>query len=474
MRKMTHRSLVTRRPRKPWAVALVSALALSAAACGDTLLDVETPDIIDPSDVQSPAGANAVRVGTLARFAAATSGTVGGSNESLFSIGGLLADEWVNGDTFQDRHDIDRRDILSQNAYINAANRAIHRVRLSAEQTIHLLATYSVNAPPWQTGEMHFIQAFSVNLLAENFCNGLVLSTVDASGAEVYGSPMTNEAAYQRALQHADDGLPLVTGSSANDLRVRHALQVVRGRILMNLNRPADALAAVAGVPTNFQYLNSHSVNTSSNGAWLWNNSAWRYSVADNEGGNGLNFASAGDPRVPVCRGGDAACRAAGVTRATRNDNTPEPFHVQLVWPTRDSPMAIVSGIDARMIEAEAQLRANNPVGSLATLNATRATVTGLVPLTDAGSEAARVDQLFRERGFWGFGRGQRVGDLRRLIRQYGRAENTVFPIGGWHKAGGAYSNEVNFPIPASESNNPNVPPPSDDAQIGYCMDRNA
>ena len=119
------------------------------------------------------------------------------------------------------------------------------------------------------------------------------------------------------------------------------------------------------------------------------------------------------------------------------------------------------------MIEAEAQLRANNSAGALATINAARTTVTGLAPLLDAGTAAARVDQLFRERAFWMFGRGTRVGDLRRLVRQYQRPANTVFPVGNYHK-GGAYSADVNIPVPLQESNNPNV------GTGGTCLNRDA
>jgi len=53
------------------------------------------------------------------------------------------------------------------------------------------------------------------------------------------------------------------------------------------------------------------------------------------------------------------------------------------------------------------------------------------------------------------FSTGHRLGDLRRLIRQYNRPENTVFPTGVWFK-GGPYGSDVNFPIPFSETNNPN------------------
>jgi starch-binding outer membrane protein, SusD/RagB family len=439
--------------------AALAAAVIPVLAC-DTgeLLQVETPDIIDPSSVQSAAGAEAVRIGALARFVQATTGT-----ESLLLLGGLFADEWVNGDTFIARQEIDRRAVTEDNTFLTTAARNLHRARLSAEQAIDLLAQHSPNAPGWQVAEMYFIQAYLMNLAGEMYCDGLVFSTVTAQG-EQFGSPMMTTAAFEQALARADEGLRRVTGNTANDLRVRNALAVTRGRILVNMNRPAEAATAVTAVPNNFRYLHNHSAGTYDNAVWTWNNSARRYSVADREGINGLNFATAADPRVPVCV---APCTDIGVTSATREDAS-RPLHVQRLWTSRDAPVALVDGIAARMIEAEAQLRANNPAGMIATLNAARATVTGLPPLTDPGTAAGRIDLLFRERAFWHFGRGQRMGDLRRLVRQYGRTSDGVFPTGDWHKAGGIYGGDVNIPVPFSESNNPNV------SSTQLCLNRNA
>ena len=44
---------------------------------------------------------------------------------------------------------------------------------------------------------------------------------------------------------------------------------------------------------------------------------------------------------------------------------------------------------------------------------------------------------------------------MRRLVRQYGRDAETVFPTGDYHK-GGSYGPDVNFPLPIEEQNNPN------------------
>jgi hypothetical protein len=59
---------------------------------------------------------------------------------------------------------------------------------------------------------------------------------------------------------------------------------------------------------------------------------------------------------------------------------------------------------------------------------------------------------------------GQRLGDLRRLIRQYGRTQDKVFPGGTFFK-GGTYGADVNFPVHVDETNNP---------QFTGCADRNA
>ncbi|MGI8618738.1 MAG: hypothetical protein ACR2L6_06560, partial [Gemmatimonadaceae bacterium] len=151
-------------------------------------------------------------------------------------------------------------------------------------------------------------------------------------------------------------------------------------------------------------------------------------------------------------------------------DDLTTPFYVQMLWPARESPVAVLIGTEARLIEAEAQLRAGATTQSLQTLNTLRLPVTGLQQLPDGITTAGRENQLFRERAFWLFGRGTRTGDLRRLIRQYGRAPNTVFPTGVWHK-GGNYGTDVNFLVPFSEANNPNV---TVTPETQTCINRNA
>jgi hypothetical protein len=95
--------------------------------------------------------------------------------------------------------------------------------------------------------------------------------------------------------------------------------------------------------------------------------------------------------------------------------------------------------------------------------NALRATV----GLPEDDLSAMDADELrsyhFSERAFWLFSTGHRQGDLRRMVRVYGEQVSDVFPWGDYIK-GGVYEDNVTFPVPQSEENNPN---------FQGCLDRN-
>lgn len=453
---------------KTWAAFAMGVLALAACNPSDVLV-VHDPDVINPTDVQSAAGANSVRLGALARLNSATTGGSATPSEGFFLLSGLLADEWNNGDSFIARWEVDQRAITAQNNFLTDTDRMLHRARLDASQAIDLLNQFNPLGPKADVAEMFFVQAYIENALGESYCNGLIISNV-VNGAEEYGSGMTTQAAFERALAHADSGLTLITGTSTADVKIRNALSVIKGRILVNLNRLPEAATAVAAVPTSFKYQMLQSQTTNDNVIWTYNNIARRYSVSTGEGTNGLDFVTANDPRVPTCQGGDNVCKAIGVSINQRDDKSAFPIWVQRIWTARDNPVTIAGGIEARMIEAEAALKAGNPTLMVAKLNQARTEggVAGLAAnLTDPGTSAAQVNLVFRERAFWMFSTGHRLGDMRRLIKFYGRPTESVFPTGAWHK-GGNYGPDVNFPVPQAEENNPNV--------IGgkACTDRNA
>ena len=446
---------------------LALAALLPALACSnvDNILDVSDPDIIDPRNVSTPAGANAVRLGTLSRFIGATSGDNGGSSgETLWMYSGLLADEFRSGDTFNQRDQTDQRVITYENANIENGYIYAHRARVSAIQALAAMREFVPDAPTAQLAELYLVQAYTENMLGEMFCSGVPFSSV-VGGVEEYGQQLTTAETFERALAHADSGLALVTGTTAADGKVRHALSVTKGRILVNLERYADAAAAVAEVPPGYAYVNEHSETTRDNVIWDLVNNGRRYVVADGEGTNGIDFARAADPRLPICVGGSDECRAVGVTNSRPFDsNLAITMYAQLKWPERGADAAVADYAEAQLIVAEAQLAAGDAAGARTTLNALRA-AEGLEPL-----DAVDVDVLFEERAFWLFGTGHRLGDLRRLVRQYDRNAESVFPTGAYFK-GGTYGTQTSFPIPQAEENNPNI---GRGTQDQICLDTGA
>jgi hypothetical protein len=197
--------------------------------------------------------------------------------------------------------------------------------------------------------------------------------------------------------------------------------------------------------------------------------------VGDSLEGNGRNFLvrnaipffSAADPRLPV-----TYTIAANGRDTVKSQDGQTNSRTTTVW-GRTTPVPVVNGIDARLIVAEARLRANDFAGMMTILNGLRAappklgevqpTVMAALPVPTTMADAVNV--FFREKAFWTFSRGQRLGDLRRLIRQYNRTEDNTFPSGAHYK-GGDYGDDVNLPVPkAEEGNNPN---------FRGCLDRNA
>jgi hypothetical protein len=178
-----------------------------------------------------------------------------------------------------------------------------------------------------------------------------------------------------------------------------------------------------------------------------------RYTVQTREGVNGLDYLTTpADPRVPW-------------TASARQgfDGTSANLPVEQKYSALNSPIAVADGIEARLIEAEARLQAGAQADRdavFALLNTLRATglATPIAPIAAAPStQADAVDLLFKERAFWMWLTGHRLGDMRRLVRQYKRDANTVFPTGPMrYRPGQTYGSQTVLVIPFAERNNPN------------------
>jgi starch-binding outer membrane protein, SusD/RagB family len=452
------------RSRNALVAAALAAIAVGSACTDvrDDLLEPEQPSVIGPDQVNSPLAADALRKGALSRLRQAT---VGG--ESIWLLAGLMTDEWKSGDTFSQRNETDQRIVQTNNGNVSAMYVSEHRARGGARDALIALQTFIPDTVSKQA-QMYWVMGVAELGLAENFCNGVPYGiTVD--GVPNYTDPLTSAEGFALALAHLDSGLALTTATDTFTVAVRNAIQVARARTLVNMGQFTQAAAAAATVATNFQYLQTFSLTTTDNAIWSLNTSQKRWVVGDSfdTGGlivNAIPFASSGDPRVPKT----GTTVNSPLNRAFDNST----WFVSQSMFARSDPVPLATGLDARLVEAEARLQANDIAGMMTILNALRTTsqkignftVPVMAALPTPANQTAAVDLYFREKAFWSFSRGQRLSDLRRLIRQYGRTQDQVFPSGQFFK-GGTYGTDVNFPVTTDEKPNP---------KWNGCIDRNA
>lgn len=434
-------------------VLAAAAVAVAIAACNpDRVLEVQDIDIVEPGALTGKGALPTILNSTLANFQIAYSGGAdlsNGGHEGQVNIAGLLSDELEHAETFPDRLNIDMRNIQPGNGSGKTLFLDLSTARAFADFASRRFNEFDQGGAGH--AEVLAIGGYSYLLFGENYCSGVPISTMNDDGSLAFGQPQTRDQLLQVAVAKFDSAITYAGANGEDD--IGFLAQVGKGRAMLDLGQFLGAAQAVAGVPTSFDFIIAGSANSTrqNNGIWNYTINFPGFSVSDREGGNGLPFASAGDPRVPSFDTGDV-----GFDGET-------PFIAQQKYPKLDSDVSLANGTEARLIEAEAALRAGDNASFLATLNALR-TGGGLAPVALPATAAARLDLLFDERAEWLYLTSHRLGDLRRLVRQYGRAQDAVFPTGAYHK-GGSYGSDVNLPVSADEKNNPN---------FTACTDRNA
>ncbi len=423
------------------ALLLSTVFILTSTSC-DSILEVTDPDIVTPSSLNSEAGIETLKAGSLGDLAVAMSGSSAGhgATAGLIVMSGLMADEYDYTGTFPTRREGDTRLVQNTNGTMDNIYENLHRARASAEATVDLAESFG--GVPEVESEMQSIAGYVYVIFAETFCAGVPFSKAPADGGElVFGMPQTTDQMFQRAIEWFDDA---ISEAGSNDDLVNLAT-VGKARAMLGLGQISQAAAEVSSVPTEFEYLIQHSDNSrrQENGIYTMTTTRRQYSIADGKGGNGIMYRSANDPRTPW----------NGGTEFGQDDITL--YYNQLKYTSPADPVVLASGIEARLIEAEAAVDASNNAEVEAIHNNLRATI-GLPDLDLSGmSEEQLRDAHFEERAFWLYSTGHRQGDLRRLVRVYNRDISDVFPWGPYFK-GGEYASTVTFPVPQSEANNPN------------------
>ena len=443
----------TRRSGRLGVPVRAAALLVVALSC-TSLTSVDAPDVLQPGQLNSPDGANVLRVGALTPFY---------HDVVLYANGfpvwtGIVSDELVSGGYDQIAEAADARR-LTTDAEITYFS--MHQARHNFEAAIAAYKQFPQLSQDY-TGELYAVLALDEDYFGEAFCSGIPLTEI-VNSLPQYGPQLTTQQMLAHALGDADSAIKYAVDTA----RFKYLAHLVRGRVFLNMAQFDSAAAAVAGVPTSFLFNAEASSLVNQRNIIGTNVRFSKYiGVADTQGVNGLNFISSGDPRIVP------NLQDLGLGADLRTE-----IYLWKPYGNFDSPVALANGVEARLIEAEAALQRGDLATWLTTLNTLRTDgtqtggvytpgtggVAGLAPLIDPGTAAARVDLTFRERAFWLFFTGHRLGDMRRLIRQYGRSQDAVFPIGPY-KNNGTFGTDVNVAIPSGENGNPD---------FHGCLDRN-
>ena len=478
---------------------LVAGASLFAlGACNtDKLVAVEDPNQLRPVDVDNIASTPQLVQGAIRQFVGGYSGF---GDDAFLSASAVITDEFYYGDTFTTRQAADIRSLqptalgnLSDNAFSRHQQSRINARRAVAQVTKYTAPSTGA-ADSATRATLRAFEGYVYVTLSEGWCAAVPFSIVPDTGVVdpsviQNGSPIGTAEMNDTAVTRFDQALAF----NAN----QNLAKIGKARALLNNAKYALAGASVASVPTTYVYRLEHSANSGSeNNPLVALQQNGRYGVANLEGGTtatgtvlrpdlnpppatglnaeGLAFRGAADPRIPNILGRN--CFTSSI-RCFYNQN----------YPDFDADVPFASGVEARLIEAEAALQANDIPTYLSKLNALRVSSTSLLavlyptqkqtfftsgavksldPLVDpadptasaASQFAARRAQLFSERAFWLFNTGHRQGDLRRLVRNYNLTTQQVFPSGLFFR-GGSYGNDVAYPVPFNEQNNTNFNP---------------
>lgn len=389
------------------------------------LINVDSLELgssVDQDVIESFEGARGAYYGAIGTFGNAVS-------EMSFNVG-RFTDE-LSLENIRAPVDIDARRRL--NSPSNATQGVLGRgygvlqlARIQAQQAGDLLRKFGGSAGISMLAHTYAMRAYSVILMAEIYCSGIPVTSAPYGGKLEYTQGLNTEQLLRYALLLLDtadtykiDSLPVLT-----------MLRVARGRAYLNLGKYDSAAISVSEVETNhkatltFDY--SSLPNPVSGHFWSVSDSSYlRYVVKNGKGTNGIYWLAASavnqDPRIPVSVESDGLTFAFPVRQEKYRRSTVR--------------LDIATGVEARLIEAEFLMNnINTSSGNwLDVLNSLRTYFypNDLSDTIDPGNYSDRLDLLFRERAFWLYLTGSRLGDMRRLIRHYGINPVQVFPFGG-------------------------------------------
>jgi hypothetical protein len=401
-----------------------TAACISAAALAGCNLDVKNPTVIDAATFNPSNDATRLSRSAETDFYSAF--------DYIALFGGYASSEvWV-GAVRPATNDVGRRVADAANQDINPSMWAPLSVSLAAnEQVLQLLAGSAGEATNVNVARSAMYSGFSLVLMAETFCQGVIRGGGPLTPAQVLDTAIVR---FTRAIQIAT-----AAGSSNSDaVSILNGAKVGLARAYLQKGDNANAALAAQGVPAAF-VLNAFFSADAGNIDRLGNQFSYEGGILAAP----ATYVALNDPRI------------AAVPGTAQDATLPPPVYLQNKYPDAASPIRIASGLEAQYIVAEAQLKQGQPAAAIALIAARRAAngQGAFAGGTNAQVLAELMDQ--RSRDFWM--EAKHLGDI---IRNPTAAAHYPAAGSNFYKPQlGKFGNSVCLPLPLQEtSNNPNFP----------------
>jgi starch-binding outer membrane protein, SusD/RagB family len=352
---------------------LGAALVLSVFATTgcDDFLDVHNPNNLESEAVDEE------RDRTMLSWSAYQAFSSRHGNIAVYSA--WFANEARVGDTFPTRNEFGRRDVQDNGEQTGIWN-GLHASLQFAAETRRRIEPAGNNV---DLARAYFVEGYSLILIGELFCEATVAQDWITPRGKIT-SAQALDTAIARLQKAREVGLA-AGGTEGQALATASLVGIARAHL--NAGRRAEASAAAAQVPANFNYnlIRLDDPSNRSLGNTIWSFSESRISLV--VGDEYRAMATAGDPRISWTDMGRPA--QDGVLR----------FYRQGKFPGWGSHERFASGLEARYIKVEAD---RNPAEMLAFINERRAVgqQTALAATTDLNVLMRELmDQYIRD--FW-------------------------------------------------------------------------
>jgi hypothetical protein len=367
-------------------VATTGVAALALAGCS---MDVSNPSVVEASTIDPVADARVFSLSAQQNFYVAYAGQ-GGQNGNYINISAIYSNETWSGAVRNETNDIGRHVIVDTNLDLNSQFWVPLQTAIGTnDQVLAVLKGQPNFNTDIAVARSSLWSGFAIELLAESFCEGALHVGPSLTTAQMLDSAIVR---FQQAITVAGG----ITSTEAT--KILNAARVGLARAYLQKGDNANAVATATPVPPTF-VASTASVDDPQararlgNGVFLTSSGTTQIAAG--------TYRALGDPRVTAV---DAGINAQdGRNRLFR----------QTKYPAVTATVRIASGLEARYIVAEAQLKINGNTAPALALIAERRTAGNQPPFLGTATAAVLAELMDqRARDFWL--EGKHLGDVLR------------------------------------------------------------